>query len=115
MPFSAKARPRHWPISNWVALNDFQDNGSVAVVSQSLVKGVMTNWLGHISTEDLRIRSNVRTCCRTLAIVTVLLAVGVLLFALVRGGDILMIVLGLMLAATSMKLFQNAKAENNDG
>jgi len=51
---------------------------------------------------------------RTLAIVIILLALGTLAFAMVRGGDIPMIVLGLVLAATSMELFRHAKAERED-
>jgi len=51
---------------------------------------------------------------RILAVVTVLLAFGALTFAMARGGDIPMIVMGLVLAATSMELFRHAKPERED-
>jgi len=51
---------------------------------------------------------------RTIAIVIILLAIGTLAFAMARGGDIPMIVLGLVLAATSMELFRQAKPERED-
>jgi len=51
---------------------------------------------------------------RTLAIVTILLAFSTLALAMVQGGDIPMIVLGLVLAAASMKLFRHASPERED-
>jgi hypothetical protein len=51
---------------------------------------------------------------RTLAIVTILVAFGTLVFAIVLGGKIPMIVLGLVLAATSMQLFRYANPECED-
>jgi hypothetical protein len=51
---------------------------------------------------------------RILAVVIILLALGALTFAMARGGDIPMIVLGLVLAATSMELFRQASAERED-
>ncbi len=54
------------------------------------------------------------TQARTLAVVTILVAFGTLTFALVLGGNILMIVLGLVLAATSMRLFRHSCPERED-
>jgi hypothetical protein len=51
---------------------------------------------------------------RTIAIAFILLAVATLTFALAQGGDILLIILGLILAATSMELFRQAKPERED-
>ena len=51
---------------------------------------------------------------RTLAIVIIVLALGMLAFAMALGGDIPMILLGLVLAATSMELFRHAKPERED-
>jgi hypothetical protein len=51
---------------------------------------------------------------RALAIVAILLAFGTLVLAMVRGGDIRMIVLGLVLAAASMELFRYANPERED-
>jgi hypothetical protein len=44
-----------------------------------------------------------------LATLILLLALGTLILAMVGGGDISMIVFGLLLAATSMKLFRHAQ------
>ena len=44
----------------------------------------------------------------------ILLAVATLALGLARGGNILMIVLGLVLAATSMLLFRHANPERED-
>ena len=46
---------------------------------------------------------------RIVAGIIITLALGALTFAMVRGGDIAMIVLGLVLAATSMELFRQAE------
>jgi hypothetical protein len=54
------------------------------------------------------------TLARTLAIVAILLAFGTLALAMVEGGDVPMIVLGLVLAAASMALFQQANPERKD-
>jgi hypothetical protein len=51
---------------------------------------------------------------RTLAIVTILLAFCTLAIAMLLGGDIPIIVLGLVLAAASMELFQHANPERED-
>jgi hypothetical protein len=51
---------------------------------------------------------------RILAVVILLLALGALTLALVRGGDILMIVLGLVLLATSMELFRQGRGVEED-
>jgi hypothetical protein len=51
---------------------------------------------------------------RTLAAIVIALAVGAIAFALASGGDILTIVLGLLLAATSMELFRLASPERED-
>jgi hypothetical protein len=51
---------------------------------------------------------------RTLAIVAILLAFGTLVLAMVQGGDIRMIVLGLVLAAASMELLRHANPERED-
>lgn len=51
------------------------------------------------------------TQVRTLAIVAILLAAGTLAFAMASGGDIRLIPLGLILAASSMALFRRAGAE----
>ena len=48
------------------------------------------------------------------AILVFLLAVGTLILAMVIGGDILMIVFGLLLAATSMELFRRARPTQDD-
>jgi hypothetical protein len=50
---------------------------------------------------------------RALAVLVFLLAFGTLILAMVVGGDILMIVFGLSLAATSMELFQRAQPRNH--
>jgi hypothetical protein len=49
-----------------------------------------------------------------LAILVFLLAVGTLILAMVIGGDILMMVFGLLLAATSMELFRRAQPAPDD-
>jgi len=49
-----------------------------------------------------------------LAILVFLLAVGTLTLAIVIGGDILMMVFGLLLAATSMELFRRAQPTPDD-
>jgi hypothetical protein len=49
-----------------------------------------------------------------LAILVSLLAVGTLILAMVIGGDILMMVFGLLLAATSMELFRRAQPTPDD-
>jgi hypothetical protein len=46
---------------------------------------------------------------RMLAFVIIVLSIGTLLFAFAQGGDIVMIVLGLALAASSMHLFGHAR------
>jgi hypothetical protein len=51
---------------------------------------------------------------QTLAVLVILLAVGTLILAMFIGGDILMIVFGLTLAATSMKLFRLAQPKQDD-
>jgi hypothetical protein len=51
---------------------------------------------------------------RTLALAFILLAFGMLGFAMAIGGDILMIVLGLLLAAISMQLFRHANPGKED-
>lgn len=51
---------------------------------------------------------------RILAVVIILLALVALTFAMARGGDILMIVLGLVLAATSMEMFRHTEREGED-
>jgi hypothetical protein len=51
---------------------------------------------------------------RTLAIVIILLAFSMLVLAMVQGGDIRMIVLGLVLAAASMELFRHGYPERED-
>jgi hypothetical protein len=51
---------------------------------------------------------------RTLAIAVLLLALGTLGFAMAVGGDILMIVMGLLLAAISMQLFRHAYPGKED-
>jgi uncharacterized membrane protein len=53
---------------------------------------------------------------RILAILFILIAYGTLVLAMVVGGDIWMIVFGLALAATSMKLFSLAlpRHDNED-
>jgi len=51
---------------------------------------------------------------RALATVIIVLALGTLGFAMARGGDIVMILLGLVLAATSMELFRRARGEGED-
>ncbi len=49
-----------------------------------------------------------------LAILVFLLAVATLILAMVIGGDILMLVFGLLLAATSMELFRHARPTPDD-
>jgi hypothetical protein len=49
-----------------------------------------------------------------LAILVFLLAVGTLILAMVIGGDILIMVFGLLLAATSMELFRRAQLAPGD-
>jgi hypothetical protein len=51
---------------------------------------------------------------RILAIVTILLAFGTLVLAMVQGGDIRMIVLGLVFGAASMELFRYGSPERED-
>jgi len=51
---------------------------------------------------------------RALAIFVILLALVTLALAMVVGGDILMIVFGLSLAATSMELFRRAQPARNN-
>jgi hypothetical protein len=51
---------------------------------------------------------------QTLAIFVFLLALGTLILAMVVGGDILMIVFGLSLEATSMELFRRAQPRPDD-
>jgi hypothetical protein len=51
---------------------------------------------------------------QTLAVLVILLAVGTLILAMFIGGDILMIVFGLTLAATSMKLLRLAQPKQDD-
>jgi hypothetical protein len=51
---------------------------------------------------------------RTLAIVAILLAFGTLVLAMVKGGDIRMIALGLVFGAASMGLFRYGNAERED-
>ena len=51
---------------------------------------------------------------RTLAIVTILLAFSTLALAIVQGGDIPMIVLGLVFGAASMELFRYGSPERED-
>jgi hypothetical protein len=51
---------------------------------------------------------------RTLAIVTILVAFGILVLAMALGGEIPIIVLGLILAATSMQLFRYANPKSED-
>jgi len=59
--------------------------------------------------------SNMRaTPIQTLAILVFLLALGTLILAMVVGGDVLMIVFGLALAATSMELFRRAQPRPDD-
>jgi hypothetical protein len=49
-----------------------------------------------------------------LAMLVLLLALGTLTLAMVVGGDIAMIVFGLLLAATSMELFRLAQPRQDD-
>jgi small neutral amino acid transporter SnatA (MarC family) len=51
---------------------------------------------------------------RALAILVFLLAVGTLILAMAIGGDILMVVFGLLLAATSMELLRRAQPTPDD-
>lgn len=51
---------------------------------------------------------------QTLAALVFLLALGALILAMMVGGDILMIVFGLCLAATSMELFRCAQPRRDD-
>jgi hypothetical protein len=51
---------------------------------------------------------------QTLAALVFLLAIGTLILAMMVGGDILMIMFGLCLAATSMELFQRAVPRPDD-
>ena len=51
---------------------------------------------------------------RALAVVIIVLALGTLGFAMARGGDIVMILLGLVLAATAMEVFRLARGEGED-
>jgi len=51
---------------------------------------------------------------RALAIAIILLALVTVALAMVVGGDILMIVFGLSLAATSMELFRHAQPTPDD-
>jgi hypothetical protein len=53
------------------------------------------------------------TSIRLLAAFVILLAVGTLIRAMVIGGDILMIVFGLGLAAISMQLFRLAQPKQD--
>jgi hypothetical protein len=53
-------------------------------------------------------------CIHALAILVFLLATGTLILAMVIGGDILMMVFGLLLAATSMELFRRAQPAPDD-
>jgi hypothetical protein len=54
------------------------------------------------------------TLARTLAIVAILFAFGMLSCAIALGGDLPMIFLGLVLAAAAMALFQQADPERED-
>jgi len=49
-----------------------------------------------------------------LAVLVFLVAVGTLTLAMVLGGDISMVVFGLLLAATSMELFRHAQPAPHD-
>ena len=53
-------------------------------------------------------QSNPARTCAILGALVLVLAVAVATLALERGGDVLMIGLGLLLAATSMALFRRA-------
>ena len=55
-----------------------------------------------------------RTFVRALAIVVVLLAVGLFAAAMLAGGDISMIFLGLVLAGASMALFEQGYVRKDD-
>jgi len=54
------------------------------------------------------------TSIRMLATFVIFLALVTLVLAMVVGGDILMIVFGLCLAATSMELFRRAQPKHDD-
>jgi hypothetical protein len=54
------------------------------------------------------------TSVRMLATFVILLALATIVLAMVVGGDILMIVFGLCLAATSMELFRRAQPSRDD-
>jgi hypothetical protein len=53
-------------------------------------------------------QSNPARVSAVLGVIVLLLAIGIALLALKDGGDVLMIGLGLLLAATSMGLFRRA-------
>jgi len=54
------------------------------------------------------------TLARTLAIVAILLAIGLLSCAMALGGNIPLIYLGLVLAAASMALFRQVNPDRED-
>jgi len=54
------------------------------------------------------------TSIRMLATCVICLALVTIVLAMVVGGDILMIVFGLCLAATSMELFRRAQSRQDD-
>jgi hypothetical protein len=54
------------------------------------------------------------TPLQTLAAIVILLALGTLTLSMAIGGDILTIILGLALAATSMELFRQAQPHRDD-